>query len=89
MKKTLATASRRHTVRQSVDIQYHVVWSPRLRVWRIERNGHPVGENSSHKNYVVKWAIHLAHGDLAKGLDSVVCVQQMNGTFRLEWSHGG
>ena len=87
MRRMTAALRREASARFAVDIQYHVVWSPRRKCWTIERNGHATGSYSTHKTFVIRWAVHQAREECAKGRDVVVCVQQQDATFRLEWSH--
>lgn len=68
------------------DHEYHVVWNSVRRRWDIERDGGFAGSFAQDKSTAIGLAVREAQRDAHQGLDVVVCVQQKDGSFLLEWS---
>jgi hypothetical protein len=77
---------RKSTAKKSHDHEYHVVWNPTRRSWDVERDGGRSGQFAYDRDTAIGLAVREARNEASQGLDVVVCVQQKDGTFHLEWS---
>jgi len=68
------------------DHEYRVVWNGRRKTWDIKHGAGYTGAFSRDKSTAIGLAVHDAQREAHQGLDVVVCVQQKDGSFELEWS---
>jgi hypothetical protein len=67
------------------DLEYHVVWNENRKCWDIEVDGQLNGAFSYDRSTAIGNAIRDATRDKTGGLDVIVCSQNADGSFELEW----
>lgn len=69
--------------RKDHDIAYHVVSHDGR--WWVENDDGASRHSSASEHDAVAWAVAAAHHDHGRGLDAIVCVEQTDGSFKMEW----